>query len=46
MPLGRPKGNQEAWTLNGTHKILFWAHDINLLNNSINTIQQNRFSSG
>lgn len=46
MPLGRHKDNLEAWKLNGTQKILFCADDVNLFNKSINTIQQNRFSSG
>jgi hypothetical protein len=45
MPLGRPKDNQEAWTLNGTHKILFCIDDVNLFNTRLNTIQQNRYSS-
>jgi hypothetical protein len=43
MPFGRPKDNQEALTLNGTHRILFYADDVSLFNKGVSTIKQKQF---
>jgi hypothetical protein len=39
MPLGRPRKNM--WDLNGTHQLLFYADDVNLLEGNIDTIKKN-----
>jgi hypothetical protein len=37
MPLGRSRKNQVGLKLSGTHQILAYADDVNLLGDNINT---------
>jgi hypothetical protein len=37
--------NQVGLKLNGTHQFLAYAHDVNLLRDNINTIEENRNSN-
>jgi hypothetical protein len=41
MPLGRSSKNQVGMKLNGTHQLLAYADDVNLLGNNIDTIKKN-----
>jgi hypothetical protein len=41
MPLGRSRKNQVGLKLNGTHQLLAYADDVNLLGDNIDTIKKN-----
>ena len=40
--INRVQGNQERLKLNGTHQLLVYADDVNILGGSICTIKKNR----
>jgi hypothetical protein len=42
MPLGRSQEKQVERKLNGTHQLLAYADDVNLLGDNIDTIYKNR----
>jgi hypothetical protein len=37
----RVQVNQNGWKLNGTHQLLVYANDVNLLGGSIHTVKKN-----
>jgi len=37
----RVQVNQESWKLNGTHQLLVYADDVNILGGSVHTIKEN-----
>jgi late competence protein required for DNA uptake (superfamily II DNA/RNA helicase) len=41
MPSGRSKKNQVGLKLNGTHQLLVYADDVNLLDDNIDAIKKN-----
>jgi hypothetical protein len=41
MPLGRSRKNQMGLKLNGTHQLLAYADDVNLLGGNIKAIKRN-----
>jgi hypothetical protein len=41
MPLGKSKENQVGLKLNGTHQLLVYADDVNLLRDNIDSIKKN-----
>ena len=38
----RVQANQDGLKLNGTHQLLVYAHDVNILGGSVHTVQENR----
>jgi hypothetical protein len=41
MPAGRSKKNQVGLKLNGTHQLLVYADDVNLLGDNIDALKKN-----
>jgi hypothetical protein len=41
MPLGKIQENQGGLKLNGTHQLLAYADDVNLLGDNIDTVNEN-----
>jgi hypothetical protein len=45
MPLGKVKVNQDGLKLNGTHQLLAYADDVNILGGSVPTVTENSVAS-